>query len=70
MGKTCEQYMKKPGDTAGVTSEESGLIPGSFFTSRSIPTSYATFSTGCPFWTARTTLHLGFTIELSRYQQP
>lgn len=61
--------MEKIGDKAGVTGGKTGLIPGLIFATGTIPTSYATFSTGCPFRTGRSALHLGFIIELSRYPQ-
>lgn len=61
--------MEKLTGTMGTGEGTTELIPVSNFGPSAIPTSYATFSTGCSETERRDALHLGFIIEFSTYQQ-
>lgn len=61
--------MENHRENLGKTEKKTALIPGSLSAASLIPTSYATFSTDCENARPHHTLHLGFMIEFSPYQQ-
>lgn len=61
--------MKKIEGKLGINEDKMKLIPGVFFDSSAIPTSYGTFSTGYSNFRTRPVLYVGSKIEFSTYQQ-